>query len=133
MASLKLVIKLNLKQMHYLGSNPCNVTVGYKFLMKYIWACVLSQLHMNANNDLKQLIIPKCHIGVYHNGGINANHRNSMFDGRQDYVKKVATKIKKKSSSICHFSCIDIDKKPFKNPGQDKLIPATPPQVPLYI
>ena len=49
---------------------------------------------MIANNDLKQLIIPECHKGVYHNGGINANGRNSMFDGRQDYVKKVVTKIK---------------------------------------
>ena len=49
---------------------------------------------MIANNDLKQLIIPECHIGVYHNGGINANGRNSMFDGSQDYVKKVVTKIK---------------------------------------
>ena len=61
---------------------------------------------MIANNDLKELIIPECHIGVYHNGGINANGRNSMFDGKQDYVKKVVTKIKM-FSSICHFSCID--------------------------
>ena len=49
---------------------------------------------MIANNNLKKLIIPECYIGVYHNGGINANGRNSMFDGRQDYVKKVVTKIK---------------------------------------
>ena len=49
---------------------------------------------MIANNHLKQLIIPECHKGVYHNGCINANGRNSMFDGRQDYVEKVATKIK---------------------------------------
>ena len=96
--------------------------------------CVLRQLHIIANNDLKQLIIPECHIGVYHNGAINANGRNSMFDGRQDYVKKVVTKIiKKRISSICHFSCIDIDMISVKNPGQDKLIPATPSQVPLYI
>ena len=50
--------------MRYLGSNSCNVTVGYKFLMKHIKACVLRQLHMIANNDSKQLIIPECHIGV---------------------------------------------------------------------
>ena len=49
---------------------------------------------MIATNDLKQLIIPECHIGVYHNGGINAKGRNPMFDGRQDNVKKVVTKIK---------------------------------------
>ena len=48
---------------------------------------------MIANNDLKQLIIPECHKRVYQNGGINAIGRNWMFDGRQDYVKKVATKI----------------------------------------
>ena len=89
---------------------------------------------MIANNDLEQLIIPECKIGVYLNGGINANGRNSMFDGRQDYVKKVVNKIKMFFfSSILHFSFIDIDKIPFKNPGQDKLIPATPSQVPLYI
>ena len=57
-----------------------------------------------------------------------------MFDGRQDYVKKVVTKIKLLFfSSICHFSCNDIDKISFKNPGQDKFIPATPSQVPFYI
>ena len=49
---------------------------------------------MIANNDLKQLIIPECHKEVYHNRGINANGRNSVFDGRQDYVKKAVTKIK---------------------------------------
>ena len=49
---------------------------------------------MIANNDLKQLFISECHKGVYHNGGINANRRNSMFDGRQDYVRKAVTKIK---------------------------------------
>ena len=47
---------------------------------------------MIANNDLKQLIIPECHFRVYHNGGINANGRNSRVDDRQDYVKKVVTK-----------------------------------------
>ena len=50
---------------------------------------------MIANNDVKQLIIPECYIGVYHNGGINANGRISMFTGSQDYVKIVGTKIKK--------------------------------------
>ena len=33
---LKLGIKLNLKQIDYLGSNSCHVTVGYKFPMKHI-------------------------------------------------------------------------------------------------
>ena len=80
--------------MHYLGSNSCHVKVGYKFLMKHILACVLRQLRMIANNNLKQLIIPECHIGVYHNEDINVNGRNSMFDGRQNYVKKVVTKIR---------------------------------------
>ena len=56
---------------------------------------------MIANNDLKQLIIPECHIGVYHNRGINANGRNEIFDDRQDCVKKVVTKIKK---NIKHMS-----------------------------
>ena len=87
---------------------------------------------MIANNDLKQLIIPECHKGVYHIGGINANGRNSMFDGRQDYVKKVVTKMKMFFSSVCHFSCIDIHKlSSIKISGQDKFSQATPSQAHL--
>ena len=65
---------------------------------------------MIANNDLKQLIIPECHIAVYHNGGINANGRNLMFDGRQDYVKKVVTKINSNTPSLytSMVKCSDI-------------------------
>ena len=48
-----------------------------------------------------------------------------MFDGIQDYVKKVVTKIKC-FSSVCHYSCIDIDKlSSIKNSGQDNLSQAT--------
>ena len=83
--------------------------------------------------DLKQLIIPEYHMGVYHKVGYNANGRTSIFDVSHDYVKNVVPERKQCFSIRCHISDIDIDKLSFKNPSQDKLSPATPSNAPLCI
>ena len=107
--------------------------VGHIFLMKYMCACLLEQLLVRENSILKQLIIPEQHMGVYHKGGGNANDRTSIFDVSHDYVKKFVRERMQCFSSQCRISHIDINKLWFKNPGQDKLSPATPSQAPLCI
>ena len=69
-------------------------------------------------------------MGVYHKGGNNADERTLIFDVSHDDVKNVVPERKQRFSSKCHISDIDIYKLLFKNPGQDKLSPATPSQAP---
>ena len=78
-------------KMYDLGSISCHVLVCHVFLMKYICSLFLMQLLVIVNITLKQLIIREHHIGVYHKRGSIANGRTSIFDGSQNYVKKVVS------------------------------------------
>ena len=67
-------------------------------------------------------------MGLYHNGGNNANGKTSILDVKHGYVKEVVPVRKQCFSSKYHISDIDIVKPSFKNPNQDKLSPAAPSQ-----
>ena len=59
--------------------------------MESICACFLWELHVIANNTLKQLIIPEYHMIVHHKGPGDSNvyGGTSIFVVGHDYVKKV--------------------------------------------